>query len=72
MGGLLLFLQETVNLEPIGSSAVSGAGLGHANREALAQAARFTRGPIFLVDNTLAIVLAICDSCQVVVRSPEE
>lgn len=69
---LLLLLQETVDLEPIGSATVSRAGFRHADEEALLQPAGLARGPILLVDHTLAAVLAVGDAVHVVVRAPEE
>lgn len=47
-----------MDLEPVRSSAVSGARLAHADEKALAKAAGFAGGPVFLVDDALAVVLA--------------
>lgn len=67
LGGLLLLLEEAVDLEPVGAAAVAAAGLGHADHEALAQAACLARGAVLLVDDALAVVFAFCYRVQVVV-----
>lgn len=67
LGGLLLLLQEAVDLEPVGAAAVSRARLGHAHHEALPQPARLARRPIFLVDHAFTVVLALGYRVQVVV-----
>ena len=67
-----LFLHEAVQFEPVGASAVARARLGHADEEALAQAAGLARRPVLLVDDALAAVLALGDHRQVVVRTAEE
>lgn len=69
---LLLLLQQAVDFEPVGAPAVSGARLGHADHQALAEAARFARGSVLLVDDALAVVLALRDGVEVVVGAPEE
>lgn len=56
-----------MDLEPVGAAAVPAAGLGHADHEALAQAARLARGAVLLVDDALAVILAFCYRVQVVV-----
>lgn len=61
-----------MDLEPVGAAAVAAAGLGHADHEALAQAACLARGAVLLVDDALAVVFAFCYRVQVVVRAPEE
>lgn len=61
-----------MDFEPVGASAVSGAGFGHSNHQAFAQAAGFAGSSVLLVDDAFSIVLAFCDGVQVVVRSPEE
>ena len=67
-----LLLHETVEFEPIGSSAVTGAALGHAHQEAFAQSAGLARRPVLLVDDALTAILALWYHRQVVVRSTEE
>lgn len=71
-GLLLLLLQQTVDLEPVGATAVARTGLGHADDEAFLEAARFARGAVLLVDDAVAVVLAVADRRQVVVRAAEE
>lgn len=61
-----------MDLEPVGSSAISGAGLAHADHEALAETAGLTGGSVLLVDDAFSVVLAFRDGVQVVVRPPEE
>lgn len=61
-----------MDLEPVGASAVPRARLGHADHEALAQAAGFARRPVLFVDDAFTVVLAFSDGVQVVVRAPEE
>ena len=48
-----------MEFEPIGSSAVTGAALGHAHQEAFAQSAGLARRPVLLVDDALTAVLAL-------------
>jgi hypothetical protein len=67
-----LLLHETVEFEPVGASAVTGAAFGHAHQEAFAQSAGLARRPVLFVDDALAAVLALWYHRQVVVRSPEE
>lgn len=45
---------------------------GHSNHEALVETATLARGPVLLVDDTLAIVFAFAQRGQVVVCAPEE
>ena len=59
-------------LEPVGSSSVSGATLGHPHFHTLPQTARLARCPVLLVDDTLAVVLTLRDGAGVVVCSTEE
>lgn len=61
-----------MDLEPVGAATVPGAGLGHAHHETLAEAARLARRPVLLVDDALAVVLALRYGVQVVVRTTEE
>ena len=61
-----------MDFEPVGSSAVTGAALGHAHKEALAQSTSLARSPVLLVDDALAAVLALGNHRQVVVRSTEK
>ena len=67
-----LFLQEAMNLEPVGSSAVTGAALGHAHKEALAQSTSLARSPVLLVDDALTAVLALANSRYIAVRPAEK
>lgn len=69
---LLLLLQQAVDLEPVGASAVARSRLGHADDEAFLEAARFARGAILFVDDAVAAVLAVADRGEVVVRATEE
>jgi hypothetical protein len=54
-----LLLHETVEFEPVGASAVTGAAFGHAHQEAFAQSAGLARRPVLFVDDALAAVLAL-------------
>ena len=54
-------------LEPVGSSSVSGATLGHPHFHTLPQTARLARCRVLLVDDTLAVVLALRNGACVVV-----
>jgi len=56
---LLLFLEQAVDLEPVGPPAVPGPALGHAHHQTLAQPARLARRPVLLVDHAFAVVLAL-------------
>ena len=67
-----LLLHEAMQFEPIGSTPVAGAALGHAHQQALAQSARFARRPVLLVDDALAAVLAFGYHRQVVVGATEK
>jgi hypothetical protein len=58
---LLLFLEQAVDLEPVGAAAVPGAGLAHANQDAFAEAARLARRPVLLGDDAPAAVFAFAD-----------
>ena len=69
---ITLFLQETVNLEPVGPAAVARAALGHAHHQTLPQATRLARGAVLLVDDALTAVLTLGDARQVVVGATEE
>jgi len=57
-----LFLKETVDLEPVGAAAVTGATLGHSHHQTFSEAARFAGRPVFLVDHALAAVFALGDA----------
>ena len=73
LGSLLtLVLHQAVDLEPVGPSAVSAAGLGHADHEALPQPARLARGSVLLVHDAPEVVLALLDHRLVVARPPKE
>ena len=52
-------LHQTVDLEPVGPSAVSGARLGHPHHQTLPQSAGLARGPVLLVHHTPVVVLAL-------------
>ena len=67
-----LFLEKAVDFEPVGTTPVTRPALGHANEEALAQAARLARRPVLFVDHALAAVLALADSRHVAVRPAEK
>ena len=54
-------LHQAVDLEPVGSPAVSGARLGHPNHQTFSQSAGFTGSSVLLVDNTSAVVLTFSD-----------
>lgn len=69
---LLLLLQQTVNLEPVGASAVSRPRLGHSDEKTFAQTACFAGGSIFLVDDALAIDLTVGNRGQIVVGATEK
>ena len=56
--GLLgVLLHEAVDLEPVGSPAVSGARLGHPHHQTFSQSAGFTGSSVLLVNNTSVVVL---------------
>lgn len=57
-----LFLQQAVDLEPVRTAAVTGAGLRHPDHQTLAQTARLARGSILLVDHAHTAVLAFGDA----------
>ena len=61
-----------MDFEPVGSSAVTGAALGHAHQETFAQSAGLARRPVFLIDDALAAVLALADGRHIAVRPAEE
>jgi hypothetical protein len=61
-----------VDLEPVGASAVPRTTLGHSHHQTLPQPTRLTRCPVLLVDDTLAVVLALRDGARVVIRPTEE
>ena len=67
-----LVLHEAVDLEPVGPPAVPGAGLGHADHEALPQPAGLARRPVLLVHHAPVAVLALLDHRLVVARPSEE
>ena len=58
-----------MDLEPVGSAAVSGAGLGHPHHQTFPQSAGFTRSSVLLVHNTSVVVLTFSDH-RLVVTSP--
>ena len=61
-----------MDLEPVGAAAVARSAFGHAYQQALAQAAGLAGGSVLLVDDALAVVLALGHGAQVVVGSAEE
>ena len=61
-----------MDFEPVGSSAVTGAALGHAHQEAFAQSAGLARRPVLLIDDALTAVLAFTDGRHIAVRPAEE
>lgn len=61
-----------MDLEPVGATTISGSTLRHAHHEALLQTARLAGGSVLLVDDALAVVLAVGYRRQIVVRSAEE
>ena len=61
-----------MNLEPVGPSAITTTGLGHADREALTQPAGLAGGSVALVDDTAVVVLAVGDVGLVVAEAAEE
>lgn len=67
-----MLLQQTVDLEPIGTTTIARAALGHAHVVALAQATRLAGGAILFVDDAFALVLALTDGADVVVRATKE
>ena len=54
-------LHQAVDLEPVGSPAVSGARLGHPNHQTFSQSAGFTGGSVLLVHHTPVVVLTFPD-----------
>jgi hypothetical protein len=67
-----VLLHETVDLEPVGAAAVAAAGLGHADGQAFAQAARLTGGAVPLVHHAAVGVLAVGNRRLVVAKAAEE
>ena len=65
-------LHQAVDLEPVGSPAVSGARLGHPNHQTFSQSAGFTGGSVLLVHHTPVVVLTFSDHRLVVTSPPEE
>lgn len=61
-----------MDLEPVGATSVAGSPLRHAHVVALPQAARLAGGAVLLVDDALALVLALADGADVVVRAAKE
>ena len=61
-----------MDLEPVGSPAVSGARLGHPNHQTFSQSAGFTGSSVLLVDNTSVVVLTFSDHRLIVTSSAEE
>ena len=62
----LRLLHETVDLEPVGPSAITGATLGHANHKAFPETAGLASCPILLVDDTSVVVFTFLDDGLVV------
>jgi hypothetical protein len=61
-----------VYLEPVRAPSVPGTTLGHSHHQTLPQTARLARRPILLVDDALAVVLALRNGARIVVCSTEE
>ena len=61
-----------MDLEPVGPPAVPRARLGHAHHEALSEPAGLAGGPVFLVDHTPVVVLALLDHRLVVAGPAKE
>jgi hypothetical protein len=57
--GLLLLLEETVDLEPVGATTVARSALRHANQQTLSKTTSFARCSILLVDDALSIIFAL-------------
>ena len=72
-GGRLLgvLLHEAVDLEPVGSPAVSGARLGHPHHQTFSQSAGFTGSSVLLVHNTSVVILTFSYH-RLIVTSPAE
>lgn len=68
----VLILQQTMDLEPVGPSAVPRSALGHAHQQAFAKPTRLARRPVLLVDHALSVVLAFRYGTEVVVRPAEK
>ena len=65
-------LHEAVDLEPVGPAAVTGARLGHADKETLAETAGLAGCAVLLVDDTSVVVLALLNDGLVVAGPAEE
>jgi hypothetical protein len=61
-----------VDLEPVGAPTIPGAGFGHADHEALPQAAGLAGGAVLLVDDTAVVVLTLLDDGLIVASPPKE
>ena len=61
-----------MDLEPVGSPAVSAAGLGHPHRETFLETTGLARCSVPLIDDTDVIVLTVRDHCLIVTESSEE
>ena len=60
-----------MDLEPVGSPAVSGARLGHPHHQTFSQSAGFTGSSVLLVNNTSVVVLTFSYH-RLIVTSPAE
>jgi len=69
---LLVFLHQTVDLEPVGPPAVPAPRLGHADTEALFEPTSLARGPVALVNDANVVVFALRNHCLVVAEPSEE
>ena len=58
-----------MDLEPVGSPAVSGARLGHPHHQTFSQSAGFTGSSVLLVNNTSVVVLTFSYH-RLIVTSP--
>lgn len=64
---ILFLLQETMYLEPVGTSPVARSSLGHAHSDTFLQPARFAGRTVLLVDYTSSAILTRGDGADVVV-----
>ena len=67
-----LILHEAVDLEPVGSSAVSAARLGHPHGETFLETTGLAGCSVPLIDDADVIILTVWDHCLIVTESAEE
>ena len=65
-------MHEAVDLEPVGSPAVSGARLGHPHHQTFSQSAGFTGSSVLLVNNTSVVVLTFSYHRLIIFAASEE